>query len=191
MLQVGLTRLRMLDTETADKIATFGTRNQRFDHPMFRPDGRQIVMVDLRNRQTVLANPRTGDHVKTLELEDFHPESAAYVIDGESADSVVAIAEPNTYAVWDVATGKRLHRRTIEPDTWHAELLPLGRDNLMVSLRGPQRDQIVVWNPLTGEESSRFAVPPTEQLVISPDGQSALTIGKSNRSIMRFWRLFK
>lgn len=191
VLQVGLTRLRTLNATTGGRVAAYGTRNQRFDCPMFRPDSEQIVMVDRNNRQTILANSRTGNHVHRLQLDGFNPQVAAYVIDGEVAESVVAIANPTTYAVWDTATGELRHQREIDRDTWHAELLPLGRDNLMVSLRGQHREQIVVWNPLTGEESSRFAVPPTDQLVISADGQSALTTDKANRSILRLWRLFK
>lgn len=115
--------------------------------------------------------PRGESDRTVLEDDGVKPTSFAFASDGKH---LIGLGETFTI-IWDVAT-KKIVRKYHTPRRASQEFLHrVGDADLFATLRGTLRDQLVIWNPVTGEEQFNFRVPSTFRFVVSSDGKHLLT----------------
>ncbi|MBN9522887.1 hypothetical protein J0H58_30960, partial [bacterium] len=87
--------------------------------------------------------------------------------------------DPNEVAVWDRATGRRLHRLTV-PDGFPPNRLCFSPDSrrLTVGLVHGRGGAFAVWDAATGEAVTDFPPPPeaSRVLMFTPDAREAILL---------------
>lgn len=161
-------------------IARLGTRRLRGLSPtrlVFSPDGRQLGCASYGD--AVIIDPRTGKEMRRFTGGSFSCLGFAFLPDGKHVLAVASWDRPG-YAwgsggigLWEVATGKLVHRFTdIEGEgVWD---LSLSDDGKVLAVRGKDKQSTVtIWDvpsrkklrTLPGGENWPYAV------TVSPDGK--------------------
>jgi len=101
-----------------------------------------------------------------------------------SADgnALVAFADHGALIVWDLASGKEIHRQEVKGRSLYQ--LAISRDGSLVA--GSDQNSILLWNRKTGAMKSLRTRPPyASGLVFSPDGK--ILANGSHSGEVRFW----
>ena len=122
-----------------------------------------------------LWDPRTGDHLRTLEGHTEKVRAAAFSLDG----SLLAICDDTTVQLWDPATAQ--HLRTLEGPTGEVRAAAFSPDGSLLATGDYSTVQL--WDPATGQHlrtlQSRSAA-----VAFSPDGRLLAT---GDYSTVQLW----
>ena len=138
------TEIRLWDIETGERIRDLTGKDEiGFGDVALSPDGRRMAIVNFRGLH--LLDATTLEPQWTVDLPGWWGRPVAFSPDGR----LVALPEQNTVALFEVATGRRLH---------HDESTPVGRAG--AAGWSPSGDRIVtghtdgfvrVWDAATGK----------------------------------------
>lgn len=128
--------------------------------------------------------------IRTFSADNFHATDVAFAPDQKH---LIAVGTTDTM-IWEIDTGAVIHQHQTRNKRPQMFLEPIGASRLFLTLQGAIRDQLLVWDPITGSEHSTVAVPPTSRFVVSEDGQYVLTTDfMSDRNFLnrglRLWKL--
>jgi WD40 repeat protein len=173
--------VRLWDAATGRELRRWDAPNGQVSSIALSPDGKLLAAGGLMNRgpggSVTLWDTTTGREVRRLVGEDRGFWRVSFSPDGR----LLAALRYDTPYVWEVATGKVVHR--FGPCRWFA-LAPDGK------AVGVGRDNVVrVWELATGRELARF--PGAENLygdhALSPDGK---TLASPERGgTVRLWEI--
>ncbi len=144
-----------LDSETVKLFAAFS------------PDGKQIVVDNLKKEIVQIWDTATGEEILSLVGHTAYVSSAAFSPDGTW---IVSASADNTVRIWDVETGKEIRRFERHTDPVNsAAFSPDGK--FVVSASDDKT--VRIWNIETGEEIHRFEEFRDEvrSAAFSPDGK--------------------
>jgi RNA polymerase sigma factor (sigma-70 family) len=138
------TEIRLWDIETGARIRDLaGTDEIGIGDVALSPDGRRMAIVNFSGLR--LLDPATGTTQWTVDLPSWGGRPVAFSSDGQ----LVALPEQNAVAIFEVATGRRLH---------HDKGTPVGR--VVAVAWSPSGDRVVtghsdgfarVWDAATGK----------------------------------------
>jgi RNA polymerase sigma factor (sigma-70 family) len=141
---VNRTEIRLWDIETGERIQDLNRPDEiGFGDVALSPDGRRMAIVNFSGIR--LLDASTLEPQWTVDLPGWWGRPVAFSSDGR----LIALGEQNTVAIFEVATGRRLH---------HDQSTPVGRVGAMGW--SPSGDRIVtghtdgfvrVWDAATGK----------------------------------------
>ena len=141
---VNRTEIRLWDIETGEKVRDLNRPDEvGFGDVALSPDGRRMAIVNFRGLRMLDAS--TLEPLWAIDLPGWWGRPVAFSSDGK----LVALPEQNAVAIFEAATGRRLH---------HDESTPVGRVGAVAW--SPSGDRIVtghsdgfvrVWDAATGK----------------------------------------
>ncbi len=186
-------KVRVWNREQADEIRRFNTNGTPLGTVAISADGRTLLTGTHDYCGGILWDIESGSAIqqfRSAEGEGLWSMGAALFETEEGPRAVIGCAywegmEPRTWlAVWDVSTGKELHRlEGHQANIWHVAVSADGRTALSGSIHATG-GELVLWNLVTGELIRRFD---TEAAImgidLSRDAARALTTASVDREL--------
>jgi hypothetical protein len=184
------------DSSNAKELLRKAFQDAPTSNPVFGPDGWVLATSD-RPASFHLLEPATGKRPRRFESPGSHAFLTAVALspDGKmlaSAEEAVALstkrATPGSWALWDVATARELHRHDVPRGGVTAiAFCPDGKWLAVVE----EYNKIVLWEAATRKEVFRLTAPqrPVSGLVFSRDGKTLTCSGWHREEEVVLWEV--
>ena len=180
---------RVWDVTTAQLLTSPLKHEGEVKHASFNPEGDRVVTASA-DKTARIWNAATGELVTTLSHRypvyqaAFHPDGRLVLT---AAREFPEGGDKSETALWDAATGQRLHLlepREEEPfAVYQAAFSPDGRRAIAAgSLRGNVGGKIQIWDTATGNPLASLFHPGDQlrRLAVSPHGLRIVTAGQTH-----------
>lgn len=181
------------DRATEKPVQSIPTYDQRITPPIFSPNG-ELLAVSTSNsiaKEGLVASSvreaSSGKEVFRLPDKLTNTMFVPHRINAFLDDSTVATTQHNTVARWNIATGKEILPRFVEPNGWIFYVGPVpGSHSLLLGLRDAT---VCIWDPASNTTIHQFHGLRTElqASTFSRDGNTLVTATAGGE--VRLWDL--